>query len=80
MLKTISEKEYKKLMTLTGDKLDRRIQWFNHTGYATAIEIAGRLHYVLNVRIGRNISEKITVRYTVPLDGEYRTQLERVNS
>ena len=77
-MKTISQKEFNRLMTLQDSRLDSRLEWLNHTGYAYAQEIAGRLHYVLSVRIARNISESITIRCTVPLNGEYRKVLEIV--
>lgn len=74
----MSSKEFDKLLKLTGDKLDRRIDWLNSTGYAFAYETAGRLQYEFSIKIGRNISEKITVRFTVKPDGDYVKSLEIV--
>lgn len=76
--KSITDKSFKELMNLSDLKLDRRLEWLNHIGAAYAYEVAGRLHYDLSVKIGRNISERLTVRYTVPMTGKYRKALEIV--
>ena len=77
-IKPISETEFKKLLKLENKKLDSRLDWFSHIGSAYATEVGGRLHYTLNVKIARNISEFITVRYTVPNEGDYTKKLEIV--
>ena len=79
-IKPITQKTYADLMKLADKKLDSKLDWLNHVGCAYAIENVGRLQYIFNVKIGRNISELITVQYTVPLDGEYRKMLEVVKS
>lgn len=56
-IKPMNQKTFDELIRLSDNKLDRRIEWLNHTGYAEAIEDGGRLFYNVKVTIGRNMAK-----------------------
>ena len=56
-IKPIKQKTFNDLVKLSDNKLDRRIEWLNHTGYAEAFELNGRLYYRVKVTINRNIAK-----------------------
>lgn len=69
-IKPIKQKTFNDLLKLSDDKLNRRIEWLNHTGHCEAFEDSGRLYYRVKVTIGRNMAEIKEFSIMLAADGK----------